>query len=105
MNQGSVVKSTFSGFYSTSNDTLQDIWNSGATLFVFDTNCLLNLYRCEDHTREDILNVMNELSDRIWIPFQVGLEYQRNRRTVIEESINSLKKIKEELQGLSLIHI
>ncbi len=94
------MKSTFSGFYSTSNDTLQDIWNSGATLFVFDTNCLLNLYRCEDHTREDILNVMNELSDRIWIPFQVGLEYQRNRRTVIEESINSLKKIKEELQGI-----
>lgn len=100
MHEGSVVKSTFSGFYSTSNDTLRDIWNSGTTLFVFDTNCLLNLYRCEDHTREDIINVMNELSDRIWIPFQVGLEYQRNRRTVIEESINSLKKIKEELQGI-----
>lgn len=100
LNQGSVVKSTFSGFYSTSNDTLRDIWNSGGTLFVFDTNCLLNLYRCEDHTREDILNVMKALSDRIWIPFQVGLEYQRNRRTVIEESINSLKKIKEELQGI-----
>ncbi|GDX05716.1 PIN domain-containing protein [Buttiauxella sp. A111] len=94
------MKSAFSGFYSTPNESLRDIWLSDSTLFVFDTNCLLNLYRCEDHTREDILKVMKEISSRTWIPFQVGLEYQRKRRVVIEDSIASLKKIKNELQQI-----
>lgn len=91
------MKSIFSGFYSTNSDSMKRIWLEGSTLFVFDTNCLLNLYRCEDHTREDILRVMREVAPRTWIPFQVGLEYQRNRRSVIEESISSLDKIKNEL--------
>ncbi|VVT52942.1 hypothetical protein UYSO10_4464 [Kosakonia radicincitans] len=94
------MRSTFVGFYSSASQHLQDIWLSDSTLFVFDTNCLLNLYRCEEHTREDILSVMREIKSRVWIPFQVGFEYQRNRRGVIEESINSLLKIKKELENI-----
>lgn len=90
----------YPGFYSTSDQALRDIWGSNSTLFVFDTNCLLNLYRCEEHTREEILNVMRAIANRTWIPFQVGLEYQRNRRSVIEESIASLSKIEAGLQRL-----
>jgi predicted nucleic acid-binding protein len=99
------MKSTFFGFYSIKEETLKNIWRDDSTLFVFDTNCLLNLYRCEDHTRDDILNVMSKISSRTWIPFQVGLEYQRNRRTVIEESVNSLDKIKKELEKIYIQNI
>lgn len=99
------MKSTFAGFYSTPSESLGQIWLSDSTLFVFDTNCLLNLYRCEDHTREDILKVMKEISSRTWIPFQVGFEYQRKRRIVIEESISSLTKIKKELENIYLQNI
>ncbi|WP_212738187.1 PIN-like domain-containing protein, partial [Escherichia coli] len=81
------MKSTFLGFYSTPTESLADIWLDDSTLFVFDTNCLLNLYRCEDHTREDIIKVMKAVAPRTWIPFQVGFEFQRNRRVVIEDSI------------------
>ncbi|MHA1000172.1 PIN-like domain-containing protein [Leclercia pneumoniae] len=91
------MKNEFCGFYSTPDKSLESVWKDGTTLFVLDTNCLLNLYRCEDGTREDIIKVMKELSPRIWIPFQVGYEYQRTRRTVIEESISSLSNIKLEL--------
>ncbi|WP_312463593.1 PIN-like domain-containing protein [Pantoea endophytica] len=94
------MKSVFFGFYSIDDTNLKNIWQADSTLFVFDTNCLFNLYRCEDHTRDDILNVMSKISSRIWIPFQVGFEYQRNRRTVIEESINSLDKIRKELEKI-----
>lgn len=94
------MKALFSGFYSTPSDSLAEIWMSDTTLFVFDTNCLLNLYRCEEHTREEILSVMKVIKDRVWIPFQVGFEYQSNRRIVIEESANSLNKIKSELQKI-----
>lgn len=92
------MKKNFCGFYSTSENELENVWNEGSTLFVLDANCLLNLYRCEDGTREDILKVMKELSPRLWIPFQVGYEYQKNRRNVIDESISSLLKIKLELE-------
>lgn len=94
------MKSIFQGFYSVPESTLRDIWGDDSTLFIFDTNCLLNLYRCEEHTRVEILNVMRAISSRSWIPFQVGFEYQKNRRVTIEESISSLKKIKSELEGI-----
>ncbi|EOC1518676.1 PIN-like domain-containing protein [Cronobacter turicensis] len=92
------MKLKFPGFYSVPEDTLKEIWLSEATIFIFDTNCLLNLYRCEDSTREQILDVMRAISSNIWLPFQVALEYQRNRRIAIEDSIASLKKIKTELE-------
>ena len=94
------MKSKYPGFYSTSEESLSEIWSSDSTLFVFDTNCLLNLYRCEVHTREDILNVMSAISSRIWIPFQVGLEFQKNRRKVINASIESLENIKLALTNI-----
>ena len=92
------MKKNFIGYYSTIKDDLEEIWNSEETLFIYDTNCILNLYRCEDHTRDDILNVMKAISNRTWIPFQVGFEYQRNRKKIIQESVQSLNKIKEQLQ-------
>ncbi|MGY5356456.1 PIN-like domain-containing protein [Cronobacter dublinensis] len=92
------MKLKFPGFYSVPEDSLKEIWLSEATIFIFDTNCLLNLYRCEDSTREQILDVMRAISSNIWLPFQVALEYQRNRRIAIEDSLASLKKIKTELE-------
>jgi len=91
------MKNTFSGFYSASTDELNKIWNSRGTVFIFDTNCLLNLYRCEKQTREEILSLMDNISERMWLPFHVGLEYQRNRKKVIHESLESLKKIESSL--------
>lgn len=94
------MRQNFRGYYSLKNDSLiRDIWNSETTTFIFDTNCLLNLYRCEDSTREDILSVMEKISSRIWIPFYVCLEYQKNRRGVISESIDNLKSISTNLQN------
>jgi len=99
------MKSIFKGFYSTADEDLGKIWSSPNTLFVFDTNCLFNLYRCEDDTREDIIGVMKAIESRAWLPFQVAFEYQRGRRGIIEESINSLSKIKSELLKISTQNI
>ena len=94
------MKTKFPGYYSTPEESLSEIWSSESTLFVFDTNCLLNLYRCEEQTREDILKVMETIANRIWIPFQVGLEFQKNRRVIINSSIESLENIKEALTNI-----
>ncbi|NYA45712.1 hypothetical protein HZI31_20670 [Serratia fonticola] len=95
------MRNTFRGFYSLNDTTIiNNVWNSDKTIFVFDTNCLLNLYRCEDKTRDDILDVMSKISERIWLPFFVCLEYQKNRRTVITDSINNLNLIKNSLNDV-----
>lgn len=52
-------------------------------IFVFDTNVLLNLYRYQSKTRDELLNVLEQLSARIWIPHHAALEFQRNRLSVI----------------------
>lgn len=59
------------------------VWKNA--LFVFDTNVLLNLYRYQAGTRDELLNVISQLSGRIWIPHHVALEFQRNRLKVIAE--------------------
>lgn len=58
-----------------------DIWKHA--IFVFDTNVLLNLYRYQTSTCEELLTVLAQLSERIWIPHHVALEFQRNRLKVI----------------------
>ncbi|MEY1423828.1 PIN-like domain-containing protein [Morganella morganii] len=94
------MKNIFSGFYSLDDSEMESIWNDDKTLFIFDTNCLLNLYRCEEKTQNDILSVMTVIADRVWIPFQVGLEYQRNRKKVIYESLSSLQEFEESLKKI-----
>ncbi|MGQ1888288.1 PIN-like domain-containing protein [Serratia marcescens] len=96
------MKHIFNGFYSLNDEEKnRNIWSARDTIFIFDTNCLLNLYRCEDATRDDILSVMKKLSDRIWLPFFVCLEYQKNRRDVIIESIENLNLIRDSLKSIS----
>ncbi|WP_229792465.1 PIN-like domain-containing protein [Cognatilysobacter bugurensis] len=50
---------------------------------MFDTNALLHLYRVPDQARAETVALLKQLSDRIWIPYHVGLEFQRNRLGVI----------------------
>jgi hypothetical protein len=60
-----------------------EVWKTA--LFVFDTNVLLNLYRYQERTREELFSTLEKLGDRVWIPHHVALEFQRNRLSVIAE--------------------
>lgn len=75
------MKGLFPQYDHSNNVDFAETWKSA--LFVFDTNVLLNLYRYQESTREDLLNVIEKLSERIWLPHHVALEFQRNRLTVI----------------------
>ena len=52
---------------------------------VLDTNVLLNLYRLNETTRRDVLRVLNTAADRLWMPYQVADEFQRNRLKVVSD--------------------
>ena len=71
------------------------IWENA--LFVFDTNTLLNLYRYQEETKNEFLQVLDKISNRIWIPHHVALEFQRNRLIVICEQKELFSKTKKAL--------
>jgi hypothetical protein len=54
-------------------------------LVVPDTNVLLNLYRYNDQTRDDLLSVLDALGERLWVPHQVMTEFWSNRDGVLKD--------------------
>jgi len=71
-----------------------NLWKDA--VFVFDTSALLNLYEYSDRTISDIFSTtFKDLKGRIWIPFNVSLEYIGNRH----KPINKLKKEYSDLEN------
>src|SRR5947209_3997817 len=76
----------------------EELWNKG--LFVFDANVLLDLYRLPEKARKDLLNLFEheKIKGRIWIPFQVSLEFTYNRLDVISDQKNKFTTVRKILE-------
>lgn len=85
------MKDAFAGYYRLSETELRALWQD--CLFVLDANVLLNFHRYSREARDDLLRVLRRVSDRLWIPHQVALEYQENRPTVIAEQVEKYDKV------------
>ena len=97
------MKEMFRGFYNADESTLKELWSDEKTLFVFDTNVLLNLYGYAKKTREDFFEILDAVNDRLWIPYHVGLEYQMRRLEVIKKEkaiFGDVEKNLEKIQGV-----
>ncbi|UST80106.1 PIN-like domain-containing protein [Pseudomonas siliginis] len=105
------MKSSFTGYYAPTTEQYEVLWKDA--LFVLDTNVLLNLYRLPTLARDELIGVLELLKDRLWIPHQVGLEFQRGRLTVIanerkstEEALsaaqNVVGQVKSKVEGLQI---
>lgn len=79
------VRSLFPGYYAPSEDEIARMWRDG--LIVPDANVLLTLYRFSDRTRDELIGIFRSVADRLWVPHQAALEYQRNRTKVIAERL------------------
>jgi hypothetical protein len=105
------MKSLFSGYYAPNQQEFDRLWNEG--LIVLDTNVLLDLYRLPATAREELLSAFEVLKDRIWVPYQVALEFQRRRLTVIggerklvedvlSEATNRFNEVQARVEGLQI---
>ncbi|MEQ5167442.1 MAG: PIN-like domain-containing protein [Proteus vulgaris] len=94
------MRSIFKGFYDITSEEEKEIFNSDDTFFIFDTNCFFNLYRCEEDSKNDFISVVDVIKSRVWFPFQVCLEYQRNRLSTINGSLNELQQIEKDLKSV-----
>ena len=87
------MKKIFAEYYELSDECIKEIWDN--SLIVFDANVLLNLYRYDVNVQEDFINVIKFYKERLWIPYQVGLEFHRNRIEIIRKNRDAYKNVGE----------
>jgi len=87
------MKKTFYAYYRPSEKEFDKIWKD--SLLIPDTNVLLNLYRYSITTSNELFNVFEKFSNRLWLPHQVAFEYQQNRLSVISKQTKSYNEVRE----------
>ncbi|MCE9662970.1 PIN-like domain-containing protein [Halomonas sp. M5N1S17] len=92
------MKDLFPGHFKESEIRLREIW--GTSLFVFDANILLNLYRYSDTTRSEFLRILEKIKDRAWIPHRAAEEYLNNRLSVIDQQERSYDETQKSIETL-----
>jgi hypothetical protein len=75
------------------------LWEKG--LIVCDANVLLDLYRLPESAQQDLISIFSnkKIRDRIWLPFQVALEYTHNKVDVISDQKNKFNEVRKILTG------
>lgn len=86
------MKEIFFEFYKPDDKEIKIVWDSA--IFTFDANVLLNLYRYSSKTTNELLDILKQLKDKLWLTNQAGFEYQNNRLTVIHKQKIAYDEIK-----------
>jgi len=74
------MKDKYPGWYPKSAAEVSALWDNA--IFVPDANVLLHCLRHPAAVREELLRLFDALKGSLWIPYQVGLEFHRNRLDV-----------------------
>lgn len=91
------MRKEFREYYSPSGEELKGLWLDG--LIILDTNALLNFFRYTDTTRRQFIDLLNSRRESLWIPYQVGLEFHRNRLEVIHQQEKAFDEIEASLSS------
>lgn len=90
------MRSKYPGWYTRSPEELERIWERA--IFVPDTNVLLHCLRHAAPVRDELLRVFTALQESLWIPYQVGLEFHRNRLGVEVDAEEAYKGLCQEYE-------
>lgn len=85
------MKKQFAEYYDLPNERIKEIWDN--SLIVLDTNVLLNLYRYNEEARNEFINALKLYEGRLWIPYQVGLEFHRRRENIMRKNAEAYETL------------
>ncbi len=89
------MKTSFPGWYAKTPEELKALWD--ASIIVPDTNILLHLVRHSANVRSQLMAVFDRKRDELWIPYQVGVEFQRRRLDVQQGALDAYDRLVEDL--------
>ena len=92
------MKESFVGWYAKSPEQLKALWDEA--IIVPDTNIILHLIRHSAKVRGELMSVFQRKRDALWIPYQVGLEFQRRRLDVEQQAADAYDRLTEELKAM-----
>ncbi|HBM90613.1 MAG TPA: hypothetical protein DD400_01860 [Rhodospirillaceae bacterium] len=92
------MKHLFPGHFKDNETDLKRAWKN--SLFVFDANILLNLYRYSDETRKEFLRILDKIKDRVWLPNRAVEEYLSSRVDVITKQEKAYNDTIASIEGL-----
>lgn len=87
------MQNLFPGYYPPVDAELTELWSKGT--IVLDTNVLLNLYRYPETARNELLDILRSVRERLWVPHHAALEFHRNRLTVVAEQKRRFFEVRE----------
>jgi hypothetical protein len=93
-----LMRQTFRHFFRPTKDEMSALWQQG--LFSFDASVLLNVYAYSKKTREEFVEFVEKNATRVRLPHQFGLEYARNRSSVIVKQVNNYLKVEDALRKI-----
>ena len=95
------MRNSFLHYYTPTKDEFASLWRHA--IFSFDASVLLDLYRYTQASREELLRLFKQHQDRIWLTHQAGLEFSRNRFTVIAEANKKAADLRKQIDNLKAI--
>ena len=95
------MREVFGEWYPTDDDDEHRDFVTTARI-ALDANVLLDLYRISEDSREKILSQLERdaIRPRLFLPYQAGLEYHRNRLTVADEHADQYRKATSLVNGV-----
>jgi len=81
------MKETFPGWYTKTPEELKVLWDRA--VFVPDTNILLHRIRHSASVRGQLMTVFERKKEALWIPYQVGAEFQSCRLDVQQGALDA----------------
>ena len=79
------MKDKFPGYFPLPDEQKKELFKTAT--FVLDACVLLNVYSYSDETREEFLDLLEKLKDRIWVPHQCAMEFLKNRPSRIKKQL------------------
>jgi len=92
------MRDIFAGYYAPSEEEFAQLWANGR--IVVDANVLLTVYGLSPVTRDALLQLLESLRERLWIPYQFAFEYQKNRMEKILEQIKHYEDAHKALRAI-----
>ncbi len=89
------MKAVFPGWYAKTPEELGALWESA--IIVPDTNILLHLIRHSASVRSQLMGVFERKRDALWIPYQVGMEFQKRRLDVQQQTLDAYERLADDI--------
>lgn len=92
------MKDIFFSHFSYDDNRRENLWRD--CIFIFDTNVLTSVYKRSDDARDALYKIIQELGERLWIPFQVVHELLDNRASIAHTQAGLYSAAIESLQSV-----